>query len=457
MLVTLFQHTGQTAVSTIEWTELMRGVRDGRWREIVERCRREATGGDEMRRRLPAFGVSVTFLDGDEAANVVRYTHVIAIDFNKIVLCGSDGPAVIARCREVCRGLPSVVGFYVSKSRRGFRLFVKVNTGIAEHKRIYHPLQEYFEDLLGLHANDRYKDITQLSYVSHDPDCFFRDPDAAEPFAVETICPGLPGAEAGEPSGKAAQSVADYLGETYDIRYNVRERAMQCRRKGEENARWHNIGERLFDLIVADINAQGIALTYNQLQWALDNYAEMATIDEAKDYAARLPQPDNDDHIAAAAALLNANGGSFAPTLTQWLTAMWRGWMYGEANRTALALCSDAPNTGKTEWAMSLVPPELQRYTLATSAKFMQHCPDNRRSWLLIMLLDFDGDDWPTVEKLMEENPEASLIITAQAPLTNAPSYVKPILIGAKTNANATAEIANTPQLYAQIKANASV
>src|SRR5574344_3079946 len=191
MQVTLFNKGDEGILSSIEWVDLMKRIRDGYWRDIVERSRTEAIGRDELKKRLPAFDNSVTFTGGDEAANVVKYNHIVSIDFNKVLASPDDSYEKIAQCREMCRDIPSVVGFYITKSGRGFRIFVLVNTGIDEHKIIYHPLQEHFERLFGLQADDKYKDITRLSFVTYDADCLYRTIEEAEPFDMGKLVPEI--------------------------------------------------------------------------------------------------------------------------------------------------------------------------------------------------------------------------------------------------------------------------
>src|SRR5574344_2649207 len=102
MQVTLFNKGDEGILSSIEWVDLMKRIRDGYWREIVERSRKESIGRDELKKRLPAFGASVTFIGGDEAANVVKYNHIISIDFNKVITDTNNGIEKIASCREIC-------------------------------------------------------------------------------------------------------------------------------------------------------------------------------------------------------------------------------------------------------------------------------------------------------------------------------------------------------------------
>ena len=160
MQVTLFEKADHTIISSIEWKDLMKRIRDGFWCDIVEQSRKECFGRDDLKDALPAFGTSVTFVGGDEAVNVVKYNHIVSIDFNKVITTTNDSAEKIAQSREICCRIPSVVGFYMTKSGRGFRIFVLVNSNLDEHKIIYHPIQEYFEQILGLQADDKYRDTT---------------------------------------------------------------------------------------------------------------------------------------------------------------------------------------------------------------------------------------------------------------------------------------------------------
>ena len=304
MQVTLFEKTSDTNISNIEWMELMKRIRNGYWRDIVEKSRREATGYDELKRRLPAFGISVTFTGGDEAANVVRYNHIIGIDFNKVITDIHNGPNKIVDCREACLNIPSVIGFFTTKSGRGFRVFVKVDTDLNEHKIIYHPIQEYFERLFNLQADDKYQDITRLSFVSYDSDCFYRDVENAQSFPIYKILPGkLNISTNSDKISDKIFKVRRYLNDTYDFRFNTLTSRMQCRIKPEtKNAlptatEWHDIDDQLNDTIVCDVNANCVNMTYNQMKWIMDNHCLGNIFNPVTAYLDSLPTWDGTDRI----------------------------------------------------------------------------------------------------------------------------------------------------------------
>jgi hypothetical protein len=279
MKLTLFDNTSTEKISSIEWSVLMKRIRDGYWRDIVERSRREATGYDELKRRLPAFGISVTFTGGDEAANVVKYTQIMGIDFNKVVADNISGAGKIEQCREMCQTLRSVIGFFITKSGRGFRLFVRVSTDIEHHRIVYHTVQEYFEQLFGLPSDDKYQDITKLSFVSYDPDCFYREIESAVTFPVDRLIPASRKAETAFREQKdIISNIVKYLSDTYQFRYNTLTAKMQIRVKNDianvmpSAKTWTDVDDHTNDKLVCDVNSNCTSITYNQMKWLMDNH-----------------------------------------------------------------------------------------------------------------------------------------------------------------------------------------
>lgn len=457
MLTTLFKYTDRIAISTIEWVDLMKGVRDGKWRDIVEICRKETIGSDELRRQLPAFGASVTFLDGDEAVNVVKYNHIVALDFDKVLHSGTALHAKIEECRRKCSAVGSVVGFYVTKGGRGFRVFVNVNTGLEYHKHIYHPLQEYFEKLLGLQANDRYKDLTRLSFVSYDPDCFFRKVEDAEAFDIYAVYPNVLNIQGRVGNTDNIKRMQEYLNAKYEKRYNVLRRVVQFRLRenplsvGNAYNHWFDLDDRLTDMLVREINNNCVPVTYNQFQWMADNHHAFLDYNEVEDFDCRLPGWDGTDHIAAFRMRINISGGRFDEFFALWMSDMYKAWLVAKPNRRVMALYSDLAGTGKTSWILDLVPQALRPYVNVSSIDFLMQGSPIQPQWLLIVIEDFSGGNWPEVERIMKSNPKASVAITSHRYLPDAPSYVHQFRVGVKKGGSLPAT-ARSECLFAQLK-----
>lgn len=420
MKVTLFHYTDQMVISSVEWTELMKRIRDGYWRDIVEKCHDEQLGNDEMKKRLPAFGISVTFTGGDEAANVVRYNHIVGIDFNKVISKDLSGIQKIDECRAMCHDIPSVVGFYVTKSGMGFRVFVLVNTGIDEHKIIYHLLQEYFEGLFNLQADDKYKDITKLSFVTYDPDCFYRRIEDTEPFDMKSFLPDLKNNKVFPGIGVTERKVWKYLSSKYDFRYNILERVSQCRLKCDisdgtaQTFKWKNIDDRINDMMVCDIENNCMHITYNQLKWIVDNHIIKPDYNPLTDFCSRIAVWDGCDYIKEYAVVLNIDDvGKFNDVLRIWLTNMYMSWTdTSKHNDMILMLQSDVQYSGKTDWALHILPSELRQYQLATNINFIY---EEEKPYLLFVIEDFNGHGWERIRMLKEKNPMASIIITCSS------------------------------------------
>ena len=453
MKVTLFERRRQTEITNIEWTDLMQKIRSGYWRKIVEKCRAEQIGLDEMRRRLPAFGISVTFIGGDAAANMVKYTHIVGIDFNKIFINNAIANERISECRRLCEQIPSVVGFYTTKSGRGFRIFVKVNTGIAQHRAIYHPLQQYFEKMLQLQADDKYQFITRLSFVSADEDCFYRSVEEAEPFDLRQLIPGTPQDEAQEMSDVELK-VVNYLSHKYDFRYNLLERVSQFRVSGNQPAvegarRWHDINDRYSDAMAADVHENCTPITYNQFEWIRRNQVIEPYYDPVDDFTASLPEWDGEDRLAGFCDQIADSD----TRLREWVKAMMQRWIDPKAPLLPLAIVSEKADTGKTDWAQSLMPPQLRMYMAASSVNFLYGLSKQK---LLFIFEDFSGSqaDINRVRYLRACNPRAAMILLSDQKKLD--QYIarhgkeKFLLVKVQQHADINHDI-DYQQLYAQV------
>lgn len=463
MQVTLFNKGDEGILSSIEWVDLMKRIRDGYWRDIVERSRKEAIGRDELKKRLPAFGTSVTFTGGDEAANVVKYNHIVSIDFNKVLASPDNSYEKIAQCREMCRDIPSVVGFYITKSGRGFRIFVLVNTGIDEHKIIYHPLQEHFERLFGLQADDKYKDITRLSFVSFDPDCFYRRIESAEAFPIETIIPFRRKTADSSKINELIEDVQKFLRGKYEIRYNVLIKKLQIRLKSDSvnvvpsAMVWSDINDNINNNLVTNINDNGVRITYNQFKWMIENGYIASDYNPAKDFDLLLPEWDGVDYIKEVSLRLNADSkDTFSEFLESWLVGMYQSWMNPRTVRKdVLVLLSSERGAGCAAWASSLLPEQLRQYSFAG---YLKYAAKNLNSILSTSLLtiveDADNEQMECLKAVKNVNAVSSIIITSDSDkyVRTITPFMKPAIFTInKNDGNISAPI-DYIKLYSQVK-----
>lgn len=416
MKLTLFHQKDHTEILAIEWVELMRRIRTGYWRDIIEKCQNEAIGIDELKKRLPAFGVSVTFTGGDEAANVVRYNHIVSVDFNKVLSHDEKGMEKIDQCRDICRDIPSVIGFYVTKSGRGFRVFILVNTGIDEHKIIYHPIQEYFERIFGLQADDKYMDVTRLSFVGYDPDCFFRKIEDTKPMDMSILVPEIDNKRVKKDIPDIENKVCDFLKSKYEFRYNTFLRSIEGRVKTSlyntlpESVAWRTLDDRFNDLLIKYVNDEFTYITYNQFKWIFDNYVDKAIFDPIKDFDSNIPVWDGKDRIEDYSKLLLTDDSmDFSDKFKLWAADMYKSFIVPSfQNKRILILESPVRYTGKTEWILNLIPLNLRKYTVATNIDFIS---DIGR-YLIAIVEDYDSKDFSPIKKLMENNKRLSVVVT---------------------------------------------
>jgi len=390
MKVTLFEKKYKTEITDIEWCSLMERIKTGYWNNIVEKCRGERFSQDVVNRKLPAFGISVTFVGGDAAANMVTYTHIVGIDFNKPFLDKAIADKSIAECRKICTEIPSVIGFYTTKSGRGFRLFVKVNSGIKDHHHIYHPLQQYFENLLGLKSDPKYRFITRLSFVSSDPHCFYRPVEEAEAFDVKNLIPDIT-TENQEEMNDMELKVLNYLSNKYDFRYNLFEKSIQFRINNplfaiKEACQWHSLDDKYEDAMVKDIYENCTHITYNQFEWIKKNQVIVPYYDPVDEYINSLPEWDGRDRLTEYASLVTDDTES----LKQWLVTMFLKWLSpNDVQNRILVMSTSTRGTCLSWWIHDLLPAPLKKYMMETYNSFVYGLSFPR---LLISFKNFNFD-----------------------------------------------------------------
>ena len=148
--------------------EIFLGIKSGKWKKQVDKYRNALLIDDNvnnLKNQLPSFATSGVFEGSHTAKNLVKYSRVIGLDFDKV----DD----VDKLKKKVIRLEYTYAAFVSPSENGLKVFVKLNTEAKDHIKVYKKVLEYYELLTGLKADEKCINISRLCFVSYDPDLYF--------------------------------------------------------------------------------------------------------------------------------------------------------------------------------------------------------------------------------------------------------------------------------------------
>jgi len=175
-------------------TSILKGIRDGRWREPVEAIRQTyaaklAETGDpkkakdaisKLKERLPAFCMSGTAQSRTEP---LSHSDLLQVDLD---ILSAGLPAV----REQMKSDPYIAFGFISPSGDGLKCGLRIDG--SRHAESFTTAQNYFEVCYGLEIDPMVKDRLRLCFVSFDPDAWSNPEAEPLPLPAETAQPEPP-------------------------------------------------------------------------------------------------------------------------------------------------------------------------------------------------------------------------------------------------------------------------
>ena len=169
---------------------------DASVRDLTDKYRYYLSAGDESNARrykslLPCFAVAVRFRGGKHKKHIVDFTDLSIVDLDHIVL--TDMMRVLSLIRED----PHTLLCYTTVSGEGVRVIFrykrndngnslpdeKSSSSFSFYKRAFEQGNAYYRQLTGCDYDEKCKNATRLSCLSHDPAVYY-NPEA-EPFIIE--------------------------------------------------------------------------------------------------------------------------------------------------------------------------------------------------------------------------------------------------------------------------------
>lgn len=152
--------------------EIFLGIKSGRWKKPVDKYRNALLIDDnayKLKNQLPAFAISGVFKGSHTAENLVQYSKIIGLDFDKV----DD----LERLKKKVIELEYTYAAFISPSENGLKVFVKVNSNENQHSNAYKLVRTYYENIVNTKSDDSCKNINRLCYFSYDKDLYY-NPDS---------------------------------------------------------------------------------------------------------------------------------------------------------------------------------------------------------------------------------------------------------------------------------------
>lgn len=179
--VTLYRNVmATTGGQDVLLSAIYSAIRDGRWREAVDRYRENPIEGEKL--KIPCFIGSCTCTKRN-TEGIVNHSGRIVIDFdykNKNGLVKNNKLKNILSARSELASDQYTEAVFISVGGRGLAVVVKIDP--EHHTESFHFLEKYYHDKYNLVADPACKDVIRARFVSYDPELYVCEDSLVSPF-----------------------------------------------------------------------------------------------------------------------------------------------------------------------------------------------------------------------------------------------------------------------------------
>lgn len=146
---------------------ITKDIAEGKYKDLIDPIRMAIGMGkpdrvDKFKRELPAFTPSGIFEGGRKMEYLKMYSGFVHLDFDKLT------PDELVKAKSQVCDMPTTFACFISPSGNGLKVFIEIDTSVEHHSIAYKQVQEHYEQVLGIEADPKCKDITRLCFVSYD-------------------------------------------------------------------------------------------------------------------------------------------------------------------------------------------------------------------------------------------------------------------------------------------------
>lgn len=158
------------------------------YRQLIGELREQIRLGDLKRadmikRSLLAFTPSATFSGGRKLENMLEYTGILVLDFDKLI------DEELARIKVIINKCIYTLACFVSPGGKGLKVLVMVGSQPGAHQFAFNNVKSYYEAMTGAIIDPSGKDITRLCFFSMDEAVYYNP--AAAIFYPESPLPAF--------------------------------------------------------------------------------------------------------------------------------------------------------------------------------------------------------------------------------------------------------------------------
>ena len=265
---------------------VLEDIRQGVYRKEVEQLREyvlqnNPEKADAAKSKLLAFTPSATFEGGRKPEYFKQYSGFIHLDFDKLP------PEILEEKFRQITQIPFTYACFRSPSGNGIKVFIRVSSDMLHHTEMYVQVLTWYENELGIKADEKCKDLPRLCFMSYDPGTFintaskvFEYHQEAPPFFQEAELPEKPNHNAAfELCVSFTEQKEKYLNGNRNV--FIYQLASNCNRIGIPEELAHAMIRRAYDLPVKELDASVIS-AYQNHKHEFAKFANSANLQSAE-------------------------------------------------------------------------------------------------------------------------------------------------------------------------------
>jgi hypothetical protein len=191
-LVSGIKYAKATACKDLDLCEMLEGLREGRWKDDVEKVRaayrkggREAAG--PLKERMKGILFSGRF-SCRNAASLISHSGLIVADFDDLDKLPGDG---LKRVRNGLHKSPNLFALFLSVTGSGLKALFRVSDVPKLHKASFKAVARHCHELTGVKIDESGSDVCRNCFVSYDPNLFVNLKAVALALQESPETPGL--------------------------------------------------------------------------------------------------------------------------------------------------------------------------------------------------------------------------------------------------------------------------
>jgi len=159
-------------VDTLSLAKIIEQIRGNKYKKTVSEIRKLIKIGDlerakQVKRTLVAFTVSGLFEGGPRMTSLEVYNPFVILDINE--LDPEILPYLVLKIKEI----EFTKAVFISPSGRGLKVIVEVDAEMKMHSLAYRQVCDFYKTRLRIEIEKSSDHITQLCFMSHDPEAYF--------------------------------------------------------------------------------------------------------------------------------------------------------------------------------------------------------------------------------------------------------------------------------------------